>query len=133
MIAQSCHDFLAMDVWPILDRIMHRKKGLMVELMNKAAVLGSLGLNVPEKYEGFEKDFGSRNACYRNAWCRAFICSGLCRTTGMVHSLFYITATRSKRKNTFLNWLPENGKVHIASQNSGQGRISTRAHTGEAF
>ena len=57
MIAQSCHDFLATEVWPILDRIDAQEEGLMVELMNKAANLGLLGLNVPEKYEGFEKDF----------------------------------------------------------------------------
>lgn len=57
MIAQSAHDFLAAEVWPILDRIDAQEEGLMVELMNKAAEMGFLGLNVPEKYEGFEKDF----------------------------------------------------------------------------
>ncbi len=57
MIAQSCHDFLATEVCPILDRIDAQEEGLMVELMNKAANLGLLGLNVPEQYEGFEKDF----------------------------------------------------------------------------
>ncbi len=48
MIAQSCHDFLATEVWPILDRIDAQEEGLMVSLMNKAADLGLLGLNVPE-------------------------------------------------------------------------------------
>lgn len=57
MIAQSCHDFLATEVWPILDRIDAQEDGLMVSLMNKAADLGLLGLNVPESLEGFEKDF----------------------------------------------------------------------------
>jgi alkylation response protein AidB-like acyl-CoA dehydrogenase len=57
MIAQSCHDFLATEVQPILDRIDSQEEGLMVELMNKAANLGLLGLNVPEQLEGFEKDF----------------------------------------------------------------------------
>jgi alkylation response protein AidB-like acyl-CoA dehydrogenase len=57
MIAQSCHDFLATEVWPILDRIDSQEEGLMVSLMNKAADLGLLGLNVPEHLEGFEKDF----------------------------------------------------------------------------
>lgn len=57
MIAQSCHDFLATEVWPILDRIDAQEEGLMVSLMNKAADLGLLGLNVPEQLEGFEKDF----------------------------------------------------------------------------
>lgn len=57
MIAQSCHDFLALEVWPNLDRIDTQEEGLMESLLNKAADLGLLGMNVPEKYEGFEKDF----------------------------------------------------------------------------
>ncbi len=57
MIAQSCHDFLATEVWPNLDRLDNKEEGLMVKIMEKAAELGILGLNVPEQYGGFEKDF----------------------------------------------------------------------------
>jgi len=57
MIAQTCTDFLAQEVWPILDKIDSQEDGLNVKLMNKAAELGLLGLNVPEEYGGFEKDF----------------------------------------------------------------------------
>lgn len=57
MIAQSCNDFLASEVWPHLDRIDAQEEGLTVSLLDKAAELGLLGLNVPEEYGGFEKDF----------------------------------------------------------------------------
>src|SRR5580698_7326494 len=57
MIAQSCHDFLAQEVWPVMDRIDNKEEGLMVKLLDKAAELGLLGLNIPEQYGGFEKDF----------------------------------------------------------------------------
>ena len=57
MIAQSCNDFLASEVWPNLDRIDAQEEGLTVSLLDKAAELGLLGLNVPEEYGGFEKDF----------------------------------------------------------------------------
>jgi alkylation response protein AidB-like acyl-CoA dehydrogenase len=57
MIAQSCHDFLAAEIWPHLDRIDAQEEGLTVSLLDKAAELGLLGLNVPEEYGGFEKDF----------------------------------------------------------------------------
>ncbi len=57
MIAQSCTDFLAQEVWPILDKIDAQEEGLTLKLMDKAAALGLLGLNVPEEYGGFEKDF----------------------------------------------------------------------------
>jgi alkylation response protein AidB-like acyl-CoA dehydrogenase len=57
MIAQSCHDFLAQEVWPNLDRIDNKEEGLMESLLDKAAELGILGLNIPVQYDGFEKDF----------------------------------------------------------------------------
>lgn len=57
MIAQTCTDFLSREVWPNLDRIDAQEEGLMVSLLDKSAELGLLGLNVPEQYGGFEKDF----------------------------------------------------------------------------
>ncbi|MDZ4666688.1 MAG: acyl-CoA dehydrogenase family protein [bacterium] len=57
MIAQSCRDFLATEVWPNLDRIDAQEDGLLQSLLKKAAELGLLGINVPEALEGFEKDF----------------------------------------------------------------------------
>src|SRR5688572_23159063 len=57
MIVQSCTDFLAQEVWPNLDKIDAQEEGLTVKLLDKAAELGLLGLNVPEQYGGFEKDF----------------------------------------------------------------------------
>ncbi len=57
MIAQSCHDFLAAEVWPNLDRIDAQEEGLMESLLKKSAELGLMGVNVPENYGGFEKDF----------------------------------------------------------------------------
>src|ERR1051325_2307688 len=57
MIYQSCMDFLAQEVWPVLDKLDAQEEGLSIKLLNKAAELGLLGLNVPEQYGGFEKDF----------------------------------------------------------------------------
>ncbi|MEW6468401.1 MAG: acyl-CoA dehydrogenase family protein [Bacteroidota bacterium] len=57
MIVQSCTDFLAQEVWPNLDKIDRQEDNITVKLLDKAAELGLLGLNVPEQYGGFEKDF----------------------------------------------------------------------------
>jgi alkylation response protein AidB-like acyl-CoA dehydrogenase len=57
MIRDSCTEFLAKEVWPNLDRIDAQEEGLMVSLLDKAAELGLLGLNIPESFGGFEKDF----------------------------------------------------------------------------
>jgi alkylation response protein AidB-like acyl-CoA dehydrogenase len=57
MIAQTCRDFLAQQVWPNLDRIDSQEEGLMVDLLNKAGELGLLGISVPEEFGGFGKDF----------------------------------------------------------------------------
>ena len=57
MIAQTATEFLAQEVWPILDRIDALEEGLMPKLLEKAGELGLLGISIPEDYGGFGKDF----------------------------------------------------------------------------
>ena len=57
MIAQSCKDFLAQEVYPNLDRIDDMEEGLMPSLISKSGDLGLLGVSIPEEYGGFGKDF----------------------------------------------------------------------------
>lgn len=57
MMAQTATDFLAQEVWPILDRIDALEEGLMPKLVEKAGELGLLGISIPEEYGGFGKDF----------------------------------------------------------------------------
>ncbi|MEO6882407.1 MAG: acyl-CoA dehydrogenase family protein [Bacteroidia bacterium] len=57
MIAQTCKDYLEQEVWPNLDKIDRQEDNINVRLLDKAAELGILGLNIPEQYGGFEKDF----------------------------------------------------------------------------
>lgn len=57
MIAQTCNDFIAQEIWPNLERIDAQEEGLTQSLLDKAAELGLLGMNIPEQYGGFEKDF----------------------------------------------------------------------------
>lgn len=57
MIAQTCKDFIAQEIWPNIERIDQQEEGLTQQLLDKAAELGLLGMNIPEQYGGFEKDF----------------------------------------------------------------------------
>ena len=60
MIAQSCRDFLATEIWPRLDEIDQAKSPeLMSSLMDKAGELGLLGTAVPEEYGGFGMSFNT--------------------------------------------------------------------------
>jgi len=59
MIAQTCRDFLASEVYPNLDRIDQQEEGLMPSLMDKAGELGLLGVSIPEEYGGFGKNFNT--------------------------------------------------------------------------
>jgi len=59
MIAQTCRDFLAAEVFPHLDRIDTQEDGLMPSLMDKAGELGILGVSIPEEYGGFGKNFNT--------------------------------------------------------------------------
>ena len=60
MIAQTCEDFLAKEVFPRLDEIDSMKNPeLMPSLMDKAGELGLLGTSIPESYGGFGMNFNT--------------------------------------------------------------------------
>jgi alkylation response protein AidB-like acyl-CoA dehydrogenase len=59
MIAQTCRDFLAAEVFPNLDRIDKMEEGLMPSLLDKAGELGILGVSIPEEFGGFGKNFNT--------------------------------------------------------------------------
>ncbi|MFM7021991.1 MAG: acyl-CoA dehydrogenase family protein [Flavobacteriales bacterium] len=59
MMAQTCKDFLAAEVLPILDRIDKQEEGLMPSLLDKAGGLGMLGVSIPEVYGGFGANFNT--------------------------------------------------------------------------
>ncbi|HXA02011.1 MAG TPA: acyl-CoA dehydrogenase family protein [Cytophagaceae bacterium] len=59
MMADMTRDFLNHDVIPILDRIDQQEEGLMQKLLDKAGELGLLATSIPEKYQGFGKDFNT--------------------------------------------------------------------------
>ncbi len=60
MIAQTCTDFLAAEVYPHLDEIDSMKNpDIMPGLMDKAGELGLLGISVPEDLGGFGMDFNT--------------------------------------------------------------------------
>lgn len=59
MMADMTRDFLTHEVLPHLDAIDRQEEGLMQKLLDKAGELGLLGASIPEKYNGFGKDFNT--------------------------------------------------------------------------
>ena len=60
MIAQSCRDFIATEIHPIIEEIDKAKSPeLMSSLLTKAGELGLLGTAVPEEYGGFGMSFNT--------------------------------------------------------------------------
>jgi alkylation response protein AidB-like acyl-CoA dehydrogenase len=60
MIEQQCKDFLAKEVWPVLDEIDAMKDSkLMPSILDKAGALGLLGTSIPQELGGFGMDFNT--------------------------------------------------------------------------
>jgi len=55
-IGQTTEEFIAGEVVPRAEELEHKKEGLMVELLRKAAAIGLLGADVPEAYGGLGLD-----------------------------------------------------------------------------
>lgn len=59
MMADMARDFLNTEVIPNMERIDKQEEGLMQSLLDKAGELGLLATSIPEKYNGFGKDFNT--------------------------------------------------------------------------
>ncbi|WP_210519172.1 acyl-CoA dehydrogenase family protein [Hymenobacter terricola] len=57
MMYQTCLDFVAAEVQPLLERLDNHEEGLMRGLMEKAGQLGLFGVSVPEQFGGLDMDF----------------------------------------------------------------------------
>ncbi|MBP8959376.1 MAG: acyl-CoA dehydrogenase family protein [Bacteroidales bacterium] len=57
MIAQTCRDFLAAEVYPNLKQLETGDRELMKRILKKAGALGLMGIAVPEEYGGFGQSF----------------------------------------------------------------------------
>jgi alkylation response protein AidB-like acyl-CoA dehydrogenase len=57
MIAQTCKDFLASEVYPNMNRLDSPDIMLMKNILKKAGELGLMGISVPEEYGGFGQSF----------------------------------------------------------------------------
>ncbi len=57
MIAQTIKDFLATELYPIVDKLELGDRELMAATVRKAGDLGLMGIAIPEEYGGFEQNF----------------------------------------------------------------------------
>jgi len=59
LMYQTCLDFVANEVDPLLERLDNHEEGLMEDLMKKAGELGLFGVSIPAEYGGYDMDFNT--------------------------------------------------------------------------
>ncbi|AWM34574.1 acyl-CoA dehydrogenase family protein [Hymenobacter nivis] len=57
LMHQTCLDFVAQEVTPLLERLDNHEEGLMRGLMEKAGQQGLFGVSIPEQFGGLDMDF----------------------------------------------------------------------------
>ncbi|MGI4887153.1 MAG: acyl-CoA dehydrogenase family protein [Janthinobacterium lividum] len=57
LMHQTCLDFVAQEVSPLLERLDNHEEGLMRGLMEKAGQQGLFGVSIPEQFGGLDMDF----------------------------------------------------------------------------
>jgi alkylation response protein AidB-like acyl-CoA dehydrogenase len=57
MIAQTCRDFLEVEVYPNLEQVEKSDRELMKSILKKSGELGLMGVSIPEEYGGFGQSF----------------------------------------------------------------------------
>jgi alkylation response protein AidB-like acyl-CoA dehydrogenase len=57
LMYQTCLDFVAQEVTPLLERLDNHEEGLMRGLMAKAGQQGLFGVSIPEQFGGLDMDF----------------------------------------------------------------------------
>jgi alkylation response protein AidB-like acyl-CoA dehydrogenase len=80
MIAQTIKDFMAAELFPIVDQLDKGDRELMAETVRKAGELGLMGIAIPEEYGGFEQSFvtqmlAAENIGAGNSFSVAFMAS----------------------------------------------------------
>src|SRR5664279_4094909 len=60
MIAQTCRNFLEVEVYPNIEMVEKSDRELMKSMMKKAGELGLLGISIPEELGGFGQSFVSQ-------------------------------------------------------------------------
>jgi len=80
MIAQTIKDFMAAELFPIVDQLDKGDRELMSATVRKAGELGLMGIAIPEEYGGFEQSFvtqmlAAENIGSGNSFSVAFMAS----------------------------------------------------------
>ncbi len=55
-VARLAEEFVANDIFPIMDRLEAKEEGLLLQMVKKSGELGLLSIDVPEKYDGAGMD-----------------------------------------------------------------------------
>lgn len=83
MIADTIKDFLATELYPIVEQLDKGDRELMAQTVRKAGELGLMGIAIPEEYGGFEQSFVTQMLAAENIGAGASFSVAFMASTGI--------------------------------------------------
>jgi len=128
MIEDMAHQFIDMEVYPVINRLEKMEPGLMPALLEKAGEAGLLSASVPEQYGGLGKDLITSTIINANFGRGYSFCVAFTAHTGIgsLPILYFGTEAQKQKYVTKLTTGEWKGAYGLTEPNSGSDALGAK-------
>lgn len=128
MIEDMAHQFIDMEIYPVINRLENMEQGLMPAMLEKAGEVGLLGASVPEQYGGLGKDLITSTIINANFGRGYSFCVAFTAHTGIgsLPILYFGTEAQKQKYVTKLTTGEWKGAYGLTEPNSGSDALGAK-------